>query len=82
MDIKADSAIADAACLVHAYGCKVKFETSLISIPTGGGSNMIGAVPFLHYENIWFIPVIFGSLAVLAVAVELDKRARRAVTGG
>jgi hypothetical protein len=43
---------------------------------------MIGAVPFLHYENIWFIPVIFGSLAVLAVAVELDKRARRAVTGG
>lgn len=81
MDIKADSAIADAACMVHAYGCKVKFETSLISIPTGG-ANMIGAVPFLHYENIWFIPVILGSLAVLAVAVELDKRARRAVTGG
>lgn len=50
------------------------------------GSPVLGywppAVPFLHYENIWFIPAILGSLAVLAVAVELDKRARRAVTGG
>jgi len=50
------------------------------------GSPVLGywpdAVPFLHYENIWFIPAILGSLAVLAVAVELDKRARHAVAGG
>ena len=50
------------------------------------GSPVLGywphVVPFLHYENIWFIPAILGSLAVLAVAVELDRRARRAVTGG
>ena len=39
-------------------------------------------LPFLHYGDIWFIPAILGSLAVLTVAVELDKRARRVVAGG
>jgi uncharacterized membrane protein YeaQ/YmgE (transglycosylase-associated protein family) len=38
--------------------------------------------PFLHYEDTWFVPAILGSLAAVAVAVELDKRARRAVAGG
>lgn len=50
------------------------------------GSPVLGywphAIPFLHYESIWFIPAILGSLIALTVAVELDKRARRAVAGG
>ena len=39
-------------------------------------------LPFLHYQDVWFIPAILGSLAALTVAVELDKRARRVVAGG
>jgi uncharacterized membrane protein YeaQ/YmgE (transglycosylase-associated protein family) len=34
--------------------------------------------PVLQYENIWFIPAILGSLAVLLVAVDLAKMWRGA----
>ena len=38
--------------------------------------------PFLHYQEVWFVPAILGSLVAVTVAIELDKRARRAVPGG
>jgi uncharacterized membrane protein YeaQ/YmgE (transglycosylase-associated protein family) len=38
--------------------------------------------PALHSENVWFIPAILGSLAAVALAVDFDKRARRALAGG
>ena len=38
--------------------------------------------PFLNYEAIWLIPAILGSLAAVGLAVDFDKRARRAVAGG
>jgi uncharacterized membrane protein YeaQ/YmgE (transglycosylase-associated protein family) len=34
--------------------------------------------PFLQYGDIWLIPAILGSLAVLLVAVDLAKMARGA----
>ncbi len=34
--------------------------------------------PFLHYGDIWFIPAILGSLAVLIVAVDVAKMGRGA----
>jgi len=37
--------------------------------------------PFLHYQDVWFIPAILGSLVAVTVAIELDKRARRTVAG-
>ena len=34
--------------------------------------------PFLYYGDIWFIPAILGSLAVLIVAVDVAKMGRGA----
>jgi|SRR5271155_469614 len=36
-------------------------------------------IPFLNYQNIWFIPAILGALAAVGLAVDFDKRARGAV---
>jgi uncharacterized membrane protein YeaQ/YmgE (transglycosylase-associated protein family) len=46
------------------------------------GSPVLGywphRLPFFHYGDIWFIPAILGSLAVLLVAVDLAKMGRGA----
>jgi len=67
------------------------FESFCVKVVLGWvgawlGSPVLGywphRFPFLNYDNIWFIPAILGSLAVVALAVDFDKRARRAVAGG
>ncbi len=62
------------------------FKVVLAWVGAWLGSPVLGhwphIFPFLHYQDVWFIPAIVGSLAALTVAVELDKRARRVVAGG
>ena len=62
------------------------FKVVLAWVGAWLGSPVLGywpsRFPFLHYQDVWFIPAILGSLAALTVAVELDKRARRVVAGG
>jgi uncharacterized membrane protein YeaQ/YmgE (transglycosylase-associated protein family) len=67
------------------------FESFCVKVALGWVGAWIGSpvfgywphrFPVLSYENIWFIPAILGSLAVVGLAVDFDKRARRAAAGG
>ena len=82
------------SAILH-YGLKYYatpgFESFCVKVVVGWigawvGSPVLGywphSFPSLHYENVWFIPAILGSLAAVAVAVDFDKRARRALAGG
>lgn len=35
-------------------------------------------IPVLHYEGVWFVPAILGSLALIIVAVDVAKMMRSA----
>jgi uncharacterized membrane protein YeaQ/YmgE (transglycosylase-associated protein family) len=83
-----------ASAILH-YGLKFYvtpgFESFCFKVVVGWVGAWLGSpvfgywphkFPFLHYQNIWFIPAILGSLAVLALAVDFDKRARHAMERG